>query len=160
MLTSAYDHKRAVLLPFSFKTCLKVIHVRQSYLLPWREQVWGWEENAMSDRQSLKEGPSNPGDQLRKVRLSHQCFKNTPFRLQEEFCRFVEWAFSLQGIRSLRTIAIGDYSPAFDQLESQLFIQRDAGEGFVIFTRDSTQWEQEFQEHQEFLQSCPKTRLF
>ncbi|RSL77509.1 hypothetical protein CEP52_017709, partial [Fusarium oligoseptatum] len=57
-------------------------------------------------------GTQDWGSELRKERVSGHVSSPSTYRLQKEFCDLIEWAFGSQGIRSLRTIAIGDFSAA------------------------------------------------
>ncbi|RSL81047.1 hypothetical protein CDV31_017069, partial [Fusarium ambrosium] len=58
-----------------------------------------------TDSTGASYGVEDWGSQLRKERVSGGVLSPSVYRLQEEFCDFIEWAFGYQGIHSLRTIA-------------------------------------------------------
>lgn len=147
-----------MLAPFASKSSLKLIHIRQGYVLPWREQVWVWQKTD-TKWESYWTTDAAPNDDIRQVMFNHFCCAHETFQLREEFCCFVEWAFSETGISSLQTIAVGDHSPAFEQLDSQIFFQRNTAGGFHIISRSSKKWRYIAEENATLLQSCPKLRL-
>lgn len=58
---------------------------------------------------------------LRKERAFYEgCGLSSTFRLQDEICDLAEWAFGSQGIRSLRTIAVGDFSATAEYQANRL----------------------------------------
>lgn len=147
-----------MLLPFASKSCLNFIHIRQGYVLPWHQQVWVWQKTG-AKAQKPRKFNSQSNQEIRHVIFNHYCCERESFSLKEEFCSFVEWAFGDKGIRSLQIMAVGDHSPSFDQLDSQIFFQRKASGGFNILCRGSREWKDLAEENTRFLQSCPKLRL-
>ncbi|RTE75981.1 hypothetical protein BHE90_009563 [Fusarium euwallaceae] len=77
-----------------------------------------------TDSTGVSYGVEDWGCQLRKERVSGGVLSPSIYRLQEEFCDFIEWAFGHQGIHSLRTIAVGDFSAA-GPCQSRLCISVD-----------------------------------
>ncbi|KAM5527331.1 hypothetical protein FOXYSP1_20203 [Fusarium oxysporum f. sp. phaseoli] len=154
------DHHtlKNMLLPFASKSCLNFIHIRQGYVLPWHQQVWVWQKTG-AKAQKPRKFNSQSNQEIRHVIFNHYCCERESFSLKEEFCSFVEWAFGDKGIRSLQIMAVGDHSPSFDQLDSQIFFQRKASGGFNILCRGSREWKDLAEENTRFLQSCPKLRL-
>ncbi|KAJ3453435.1 hypothetical protein MRS44_017682 [Fusarium solani] len=74
---------------------------------PWFPKPTNIEE---TDSTGVLYGAQDWGSQLRKERVSGDVSSPSTYRLQKDFCDLIEWAFGPQGIRSLRTIAVGDFS--------------------------------------------------
>ncbi|KAJ3455399.1 hypothetical protein MRS44_013999 [Fusarium solani] len=74
---------------------------------PWFPKPTNIEE---TDSTGVLYGAQDWGSQLRKESVSGDISSPSTYRLQNDFCDLIEWAFGPQGIRSLRTIAVGDFS--------------------------------------------------
>lgn len=99
-----------MLLPFTEKNCLKIIHVRTGC----REVPEGWLW-VRKDPVKTWSG-SYCGTNLRTL-WPNVADLHGRYRLQEKFCAFAEWAFGPGGIASLRVMAVGDFSINCDEAE-------------------------------------------
>ncbi|EEU38550.1 uncharacterized protein NECHADRAFT_88482 [Fusarium vanettenii 77-13-4] len=109
-----------------------VVWNTKSNVLVWEciNPSWGASATATTnieetDSNGVSYGVQDWGSQLRKERVSGGVLSSSVYRLQEEFCGFIEWAFGSRGIRSLRTIAVGDFS-ATGPCEGRLCISVDS----------------------------------
>ena len=145
MVTNVCFLKRTMLLPFASKSCLELLHLRFSYFdsRVWEciNRSWGASATAATnieetDSTGVLYGAQDWGSQLRKERVSGDVSSPSTYRLQKEFCDLIEWAFGPQGIRSLRTIAVGDFS-ATGPCQGRLCISVDShGTLSVLKERD------------------------
>ncbi|KAH7113512.1 hypothetical protein EDB81DRAFT_824392 [Dactylonectria macrodidyma] len=158
-LACAPEHMKPILLPFTAKSCLKLIHIRQSAqdtrYRPW----WAWERiseptekhfqgNALDFSANFAQG-SHPGESIRDR-----------WRPRSELLGFVAWAFGSHGIGSLQFIVFGDFAHGGREKESHLCFCRSRGGGaFVEMGRNDSRWGQMSQEYCDMLEACPSEPL-
>lgn len=76
------------------------------------------------------------------------------YRLQDEFCAFVEWAFGAGGIASLRAIVVGDFSIKCDDELTRFSICRNEDGIFTFLDGRDGRRDRALDDYQDFLASC------
>ncbi|KAH7113569.1 hypothetical protein EDB81DRAFT_921447 [Dactylonectria macrodidyma] len=155
---------RTMLLPFTSKTCLKVIHIRAGYA----ERSLLWKMVEEPETQQAEKTPNGCAANLKTLlsNVTHHGFTwgdirriREKFQLQEKFCNFIEWAFSPEGIPSLRTIAVGDFSIGCQFLESRFCIHRNEDTTFSVLEERDKRLVYVLENYWDFVQSCPTSCL-
>ncbi|RSL42386.1 hypothetical protein CEP54_015496 [Fusarium duplospermum] len=150
-----------MLLPFASKSCLEILHLRFSYFdsRVWEciNRSWGASATAATnieetDSIGVLYGTQDWGSQLRKERVSGDVSSPSTYRLQKEFCDLIEWAFGCEGIRSLRTIAVGDFSAA-GPCEGRLCISVDSHGILSVLKGRDKRMAYPLEKFQEFVRS-------
>ncbi|KAF4968612.1 hypothetical protein FSARC_4036 [Fusarium sarcochroum] len=138
-----------VLYTFTKKSCLKVIHVRQSKKTARLAGSW-----AIASR------PSNFTTWPGPVLLGFEDDEDSPKQyLNNGFPRFLEWAFEPHGIKSLEYVVFGDFARPERYLSLNLLFCRNEGETRVFRAiKESSagpEWKQVMKEYGNALMSCP-----
>ena len=164
-LTKARKQK-PILLPFTTKSSLKFLHIRQSssdlqYFksLALRTPEAGTETSNEQDGtdQSSAAGTmsktTNPGAHPRPPDMSRL--------LRGEFLDFAEWAFGPQGIRSLDIVIHGDFSHGGHMGLNNLMLLRngDGENGFNLLAKSDRRWQDVVHRYRDVLEACPKDSL-
>ncbi|QGI87145.1 hypothetical protein CEK25_002101 [Fusarium fujikuroi] len=141
-----------VLNPLSRKECLRVFHLRQSRseMGPDSET---WAVTIAEDEEPIDNAPAvDEGDNSSKEHL-HCAFRT-----------FIQWVFSLKGIKSLEYIVFGDYDRPERTSRGNLLICREGygSQDFRIIREScpAPEWDYIKKEYGDALRSCPSDPLF
>jgi hypothetical protein len=153
-------------LPFTTKSSLKLLHIRQSSLdlryvksLALRTPETGAETSneqngtdQLSAAGTMSEN-ANHGAHPRPTDLSRL--------LRSEFLSFAEWVFGAQGIRSLDVIIHGDFSHGNYKGQNNLMLLRngDGETGFNLLAASDRRWRDVLHRHRDVLEACPADSL-
>ncbi|VZI00325.1 unnamed protein product [Fusarium fujikuroi] len=145
-------HHHYVLNPLSRKECLRVFHLRQSRseMGPDSET---WAVTIAEDEEPIDNAPAvDEGDNSSKEHL-HCAFRT-----------FIQWVFSLKGIKSLEYIVFGDYDRPERTSRGNLLICREGygSQDFRIIREScpAPEWDYIKKEYGDALRSCPSDPLF
>ncbi|KAI5455662.1 hypothetical protein BGZ63DRAFT_475943 [Mariannaea sp. PMI_226] len=141
---------RRMLLPFTEKDSLKIIHVRTGWRVPPSEWVWARKDFVKSEKTW---SGSYCGTNLRALWPNVNDLYGR-YRLQEKFCAFVEWAFGPKGIASLRILAVGDFLNECDSQETRFSICRNEDGTFTFLDGRDGRRDRALDEYRDFLASC------
>ncbi|KAH7191454.1 hypothetical protein BKA60DRAFT_662022, partial [Fusarium oxysporum] len=126
-------HLKPILAAFAAKSCLRLIHVRQSAGDTRHHPWWVWERiNGPLDK--------DPRD----ISCEHlRNPKRQRWGLRSQFLDFIEWAFSPQGLTSLQFIMFGDFAYGGRKSWTQVcFCRNDTTGGYVMISRRDARWKQ------------------
>ena len=145
-----------MLLPFTEKDCLKIIHVRTGQLPHSVERRRIWKDSVRSEGWMETWSGSYCGTSLRGL-CSNVTDLRGRYRLQEKFCAFVEWAFGSGGIASLQIIAVGDFSlnsDAVNDRDTRFSICRNGDGAFTFLDGRYGRRDRRLDDYRDFLESC------
>ncbi|KAF4501071.1 AAA family ATPase [Fusarium agapanthi] len=174
-----------ILLPFTSKASLKVLHIRQSALDLKQCDSWAIDEdaalaswNTRSDTSSetgefhswTYSGPAATTGATEDVTFGRHAIKVATDNnegclgppLQHEFRQFAEWVFGPQGIASLDIVAFGDFAYGGREAMYDLLLSRstDATSNFRILDRYGRDWEEVPYKYRDAMEACPVEPLF
>ncbi|KAF5688000.1 f-box-like domain-containing protein [Fusarium denticulatum] len=174
-----------ILLPFTSKASLEVLHIRQSALDLEQCQSWAINEDAAlatlstgSDTSSesgepfpwTDSGPTTPTGAREDVTFGPNAVEVAADNnggchwppLQHEFHQFVEWAFGPQGIASLDIVAFGDFAHDHRETTYNLLLSRnnDAMSNFRVLDRYGRDWAEVRDKYRDAMEACPVEPLF
>ncbi|KAF5597544.1 AAA family ATPase [Fusarium pseudoanthophilum] len=178
-------HLKYILLPFTSKTSLKVLHIRQSASDLEQCKSWAINEDqilATSTTRSdiLSEsgeslpwtdsGPTTPTGATQDVTFGPNAVEIATGNnggslwppLDHEFRQFVEWAFGPQGIASLDIVAFGDFAHGGRETRNNLLLSRsnDATSKFQILDPYGRDFEEVRDKYRDAMEACPVEPLF
>jgi hypothetical protein len=174
--TNLITWQKYILLPFTVKTSLKVLHIRQTCSdLRYFESMAidntpmevtsdaisiatleSWESEDLSD--------SGPGSDMEGIHpvpdaeISARRYE-TPsgHRLKNKFCRFAEWVFGPQGIASLQVVVFGDFAHGGRMPSQNLLLcrSRQGRSKFRVLGGSDPELKRVQAEYRKVLEACP-----
>ncbi|KAH6845437.1 hypothetical protein B0I37DRAFT_380127 [Chaetomium sp. MPI-CAGE-AT-0009] len=160
------ERLRSIILPFTSKTSLKVLHIRQPVPISYTGHAsWALHDDHVGRHMGI-EIRSPPGE-IDDV-ISGRCAETAAagvFRpgLRLHFRQFAEWVFGPQGVGSLQFLVQGDYSYGGRKLDNRLILCRDAAAGrksnFRILARRETDVAH-LDKYRAALRACPSHAFY
>ncbi|KAF5698704.1 AAA family ATPase [Fusarium mundagurra] len=179
------ERLKYILLPFTSKASLKVLHIRQSALDLKQCASWAINEDAAlvtlstrSDTSSesgeslpwTDSGPTTPTGATQDVPFGPNAVEVADGNnggclwppLQPEFRQFLEWIFGPQGIASLDIVAFGDFAHGGRESTYNLLLSRstDATSNFRVLDKYRRECEEVRDKYRDALEACPVEPLF
>ncbi|PGH12285.1 hypothetical protein AJ79_04351 [Helicocarpus griseus UAMH5409] len=171
---------KSVIAPFSSKSSLLTLHVRQSGFFPEPGRYVAWNVNA--DDMVEDDDANYEYIRVRNLRTSRSASTRVTngscsyfvtlnidefFQIERDLHEFAEWVFGPTGIPSLQVLAVGEFSPEGLHPEKKALLCRkseptehDAEEEDTprfyrhLYYDDHELWKL-LNEHSEFLEACP-----
>lgn len=159
--------QKLVVEPFGKKSCLKILHIRQSGCDIEKYGPWILEKSYSSKSEDETEyatanalgsiSHSPTGNDINDGRAD----------LRDDFREFADWAFGASGIPSLRILAYGDFSCSGRFEEYWMFLRRASSADSEIqyrFYDPKVERDSELEDlltlHEGFLQACPTSHPY
>jgi hypothetical protein len=160
--------QKYILLPFTSKTSLKAIHIRQTMSDISNFGSWAFVEvlaplisransdaSSDSDLTTYTEGPDLGPDW-------DMDFTQREPELRNDFRHFAEWAFGPDGIPSLDIIAFGDFAYGGRENGHNVLLGRNTSgtSNFRMLDAKTGEWKDALDKYHVAMGACPVTHLF
>ncbi|KAM5357024.1 hypothetical protein ACJZ2D_016690 [Fusarium nematophilum] len=179
------ERLKYILLPFTSKASLKVLHIRQSGLDLKQYASWAINNHPASATSGTRSdtssesgeslpwtdsGLTTPTSATKDVTFGPNAVevaagKNGGWRgptLRHEFRQFAEWVFGPQGIASLDIVAFGDFAHGGRVTRNNLLLCRDADgtSNFRLLDEYGREWKEVRDKYRTAMEACPVEPLF
>ncbi|UPL00365.1 hypothetical protein LCI18_011299 [Fusarium solani-melongenae] len=157
-----------ILLPFTSKTSLKAIHIRQTMSDISNFRSWALVDilpplisRANDDASSDSDLTTYTEDSIPGSDWDFDFTQREP-ELRNEFCYFAEWAFGLDGIPSLDIIAFGDFAYGGRENDRNVLLGRNTSgtSNFRMLEAKAGEWKDALDKYHVAMGACPVDHLF
>lgn len=159
--------QKYLMLPFTSKTSLKAIHIRQT-----RSDIQKFGSWALRDRISplisrARSDASSDSDLTTHTEIASFEFDDDELAppgtyLRNEFRHFAQWAFGPEGISSLDIIAYGDFAHGGRLSSDSVLLKRQTGRTshFRVLAAMGWEWKDALDQYHVEMGACPSEQLF